>query len=71
MKRLLVLLLATTVLAAFGIGAVHSQGGGQNSGGVQGKFRRTHPDKRIASQYIVVLNNSVGDVEYRSRAAFT
>src|SRR5258708_3107406 len=63
MKRLLVLLLASTVLAAFGIGAVHSQGGGQNNSGGQAKFRRIPPDRRIANQYIVVLNNSVGDVE--------
>jgi aqualysin 1 len=58
MKKTLVLFALVAVsVAVVVLTAVH----GQDSNGP--KFRRTHADRRIPNQYIVVLKDSVGDVD--------
>lgn len=57
-KTLALFLLVAISVAVVVFTAVH----GQNDNG-QGKFRRQRPDKKIANQYIVVLKDSVADVD--------
>jgi len=57
-KTLALFALVTLSVAIVVLTAVH----GQNNNG-QGKFRRQRADKKIANQYIVVLNNDVSDVD--------
>lgn len=56
-KTLAVFALVAISVAVIVLTAVH----GQNSNG--GKFRRMRADKKIANQYIVVLNDDVDDVD--------
>jgi subtilisin family serine protease len=56
-KTLAVFALVAISVAVIVLTAVH----GQNSNG--GKFRRMRADKKIANQYIVVLNDDVADVD--------
>ena len=61
MKRTLVFFALVAVCAAIaGLTGASSQDNGS------GKFRRTRPEKRIQDQYIVVLKNSVADVDLES-----
>ena len=62
MKRVLALFTLIALLAVIVAFTVASSSTGAPSGG-QEKFRRTHPDKKIANQYIVVLKDTVGDVD--------
>ena len=57
-KTLALFALVALSVAVVVLTAVH----GQNNNG-QGKFRRQRPDKKIANQYIVVLNDDVTDVD--------
>jgi subtilisin family serine protease len=58
-KTLTLIAVVALGLAALVFTAVH----GQNSNGDLSKFRRTLPERRIANQYIVVLNGDVADVD--------
>ena len=60
MKKALVLFALVVVsIAVVVLTTAHSQNPNSNSA----KFRRVRADKRIANQYIVVLNDDVGDVD--------
>ncbi|HEU4766061.1 MAG TPA: protease inhibitor I9 family protein, partial [Pyrinomonadaceae bacterium] len=60
MKKTLVLFaLVATSVALLVLTDVH----GQNPNSGASKFRRMRSDKRIPNQYIVALNDNVGDVE--------
>ena len=60
MKKTLVLFALVAISAAVVVlTTVH----GQDSNGNSSKFRRLRADKRIPNQYIVVLNDSVADVD--------
>jgi subtilisin family serine protease len=63
MKRVLALFTLIALLAVIVAFTVASSSTGASSSGGQEKFRRTHPDKKIANQYIVVLKDTVGDVD--------
>src|SRR4029079_6599340 len=58
-KTLALFALVALSVAAVVLTAVH----GQNNNNGQGKFRRQLPEKRIANQYIVVLNEDVSAVD--------
>lgn len=60
-KRLALFALVAISLAVIVFTAVHGQNSNSNGNGP--KFRRAQADKRIANQYIVVLNDNVGDVD--------
>ena len=58
-KTLALFALVALSVAVVVLTAVH----GQNNNNGLGKLRRQVPEKRIANQYIVVLNNDVSDVD--------
>src|SRR5262249_4700329 len=58
-KRLVLFALVALSVATVVFTAVH----GQNPNSGNGKLHRQRPDKRIPDQYIVVLKDSVADVE--------